>query len=143
VYFSIKDQEVFKASRCFEFDRKFDLGEGGFTFYDYNYPTELPADLKGQFDMIVADPPYVTKETWEKYRLTIEYLLAPGGKILLSTLEDNADFILELTGCTKQTFKPYIPNLIYQFGFYSNYECSELLSQVNPEIPSRTPEEEE
>ena len=139
----MKNQAVFTASRCFEFDRKFDLGDGGFTFYDYNSPTDLPADLKGHFDMIVADPPYVTRETWEKYRLTIEYLLAPGGKILLSTLEENADFILELTGCTKQIFKPYIPNLIYQFALYANYPGSELLSQANPEIPSRTPEEEE
>ncbi len=32
-----------------------------------------------------------------------------------------------------QKFQPSIPNLIYQYNFFINYE-SEKLSQINPEI---------
>ena len=49
-------------------------------------------------------------------------------KILI--LEDNKDFIYELTGAKIQNFKPYIPTLIYQFAFYANYE-SPILTQTN------------
>ncbi len=100
IYFSLTNPDVIKASKCFEFDRKFDVGDGGFVFFDYNHPTNLPEELKGTFDMIVADPPYITSETWYNYSKTISYLLAPGGRLLLSTLEDNASLIYSLTGCT-------------------------------------------
>jgi hypothetical protein len=35
-------------------------------------------------------------------------------------------------------FKPSIPNLVYQYRLYTNYESS-TLSQLNPEIPEEEP----
>lgn len=60
VYFSLKNPDVIKNSRCFEYDRKFDLGDGGFVFYDFQKPENLPIEYKNSFDMLVIDPPFVT-----------------------------------------------------------------------------------
>ena len=35
-------------------------------FYDFNKPEDLAAELKGYFDMVVIDPPFITREVWEK-----------------------------------------------------------------------------
>ena len=56
------------------------------------------------------------------------------GKVLLSTIDENEPFILELVDCKRRTFRPSIPNLVYQYSFYSNYESEGLLAK-NPEIP--------
>jgi hypothetical protein len=49
--------------------------------------------------MLVLDPPYITREVWDFYKAAIEFLIIPGGKLLLSTLHENKDFIFELTSC--------------------------------------------
>lgn len=97
LYFSLKNPEILKNSRCFEFDTKFDTGYGGFVFYDFNHPENIPVENHHAFDMLVLDPPFITREVWEKYKVAIDMLIKPGGKILLSTVEDNKDFIFELT----------------------------------------------
>ena len=42
IYFSLKNPEIIKKSKCFEFDTKFDIGDGGFVFYDFNHPENIP-----------------------------------------------------------------------------------------------------
>ena len=78
----------------------------------------------------MLDPPYVTREVWVLYAQAIKVLLQPQGRLLLSTLDDNAGFILELTHSHMNAFRPYIPSLIYQFAFYTNYE-SKSFSEIN------------
>ena len=94
--------------------------------------------------MVVIDPPYITREVWELNALAIKKVIkAEDGKIILSTLDENEGFIKELTSCDKITFRPYIPTLIYQFAFYTNYQSPEF-GQKNEEIPENVkPEEEE
>ena len=52
-----------------KFDQKFNK-DPGYVFYDFNKPEEIPADLHQTFDMIVIDPPFITREVWEKVRQT-------------------------------------------------------------------------
>lgn len=40
--------------------------EKNFVFYDFNKPTELPDELKGKFNFILIDPPFITLEVWTK-----------------------------------------------------------------------------
>lgn len=63
-------------------------------------------------------------------------LLRPGGPgfVLCSTIMENAPFMQELLRATPCEFKPSIPNLVYQYSLYVNYE-SKRLSNSNPEIP--------
>lgn len=48
--------------------------------------------------------------------------MADHAKILLSTIDENESFILELLGAKRRAFRPSIPNLVYQYSLYSNYD---------------------
>lgn len=51
----------------------------GFVKYDFNAPLDFPDELRGAFAMVVVDPPFITRDVWEKYAVTVRALLAPGG----------------------------------------------------------------
>ena len=61
-------------------------------------------------------------------------LLSEGGKILLTTIQENAPMLDRLLGVKPRTFQPSIPHLVYQYSLYTNYE-SDQLDEKNPEIP--------
>ena len=136
VFFSCKE-DLRTRSAVFDFDEKF-AKKGGKSFvkYDFNAPEKVPEEMLHKFDMVVIDPPFITKEVWEKYATTTKLLLSKEGetKILLTTVDENEKMIFELLGCKRRKFRPSIPHLVYQYSLYSNYE-SEALSKLNPEIP--------
>ncbi len=55
------------------------------------------------------------------------------GKILLCSIAENEQMLKELLNVKKKAFKPSIPNLVYQYNFYSNFDAKEL-DEKNPEI---------
>ena len=57
------------------------------------------------------------------------------GQVIGTTVAENKDFMAELLGCKPQAFKPSIPNLVYQYNSYANFEGAEFLGKANPEIP--------
>lgn len=68
----------------FEYDRRFAIYGDEFIFYDYNHPLELPEGIAAHsFDLVVADPPYLSEECLRKTSETIQFLTR--GKILLCT----------------------------------------------------------
>lgn len=67
-----------------EFDRRFAAYGKEFIFYDYNNPLFLPEDVLPQsFDIVIADPPYLSEECLSKVALTVKHLTK--SKILLCT----------------------------------------------------------
>ena len=134
VYFSLS-KEVRARSWCFDLDTQWQK-EPGYVCYDFNKPIgfEGADELKGTFDMVIIDPPFITREVWEKYTTTAKALLKPGGKVLASTIQENAPLMKELLGVTPQVFMPSIPTLVYQYHLYASYE-SKFLAEKNPEIP--------
>ena len=118
---------------CFQIDENF-AKDPGFVYYDFNKLEDVPQELHNTFAMIVVDPPFITREVWEKYAAAIKLLIREDGRVLLSTIDENEAMIKELTGCDRKAFRPSIPNLVYQYSFYSNYE-SEAINTKNPEIP--------
>lgn len=64
---------------------------GDFTLYDYKKPLDLPAELQGSFNVVVADPPYLSSECLDKAVQTMRCLGCAGGS--------PADFFL-LTGAS-------------------------------------------
>lgn len=38
---------------------------GDFSLYDYNEPLVVPEELKGAFEVVVADPPYLVRQEVE------------------------------------------------------------------------------
>ncbi|XP_027019904.1 EEF1A lysine methyltransferase 1 [Tachysurus fulvidraco] len=109
-----------------EFDRRFTVYGDEFIFYDYNNPLCLPEDVLPQsFDIVVADPPYLSEECLNKVALTVKYLSK--SKILLCTgaiMEEHAGKLLDVKTCS------YLPkhnhNLANEFRCYVNYESTLL-----------------
>lgn len=67
-----------------EFDRRFATYGDDFIFYDYNDPLSLEVRVPPHsFDVVLADPPYLSEECLEKVAKTIKYLSK--GKVLLCT----------------------------------------------------------
>lgn len=108
-------------------------------FYDFNKPEDIPENYNGYFDFVLIDPPFITLDVWTKYAEAAKKLVKKNndgeitGKILLSSIEENATMLKGLLKVEKRAFKPSIPNLIYQYNLFSNYESS-ALDEVNPEI---------
>ena len=101
--------------------------------YDFNFPEQIPEEMHKSFDMAVIDPPFITREVWQKYTEAAQLLLKEGGKLLCSTIDENAEFMAELLSVKPIAFRPSIPNLVYQYSFYTNY-TDDAQQQPNPEI---------
>lgn len=133
VFYHLSEQARAKHGLAnFEFDRRWE-DDDGFVFYDCYRPAELPDELMGSFDLIIADPPALTDQTLECYATTIKLLAVPSGAcILFSTLESFDVTMLELLGLSPQRFKPDLPGFALdgRWDFFSNFK-SETLSQPN------------
>mmetsp|Transcript_62729 Transcript_62729/g.104304 ORF Transcript_62729/g.104304 Transcript_62729/m.104304 type:complete len:189 (+) Transcript_62729:17-583(+) len=133
LYFSVKNLQLKGASKVLDFDKKWEK-DPGFVFYDFHVPTDVPPELEHQFDYVVVDPPFITEEVWGKYAETVRFLMKPDGKIMCTTIPENANMMAGLLGVSPVAFKPSIPNLVYQYCLYLNYPPL-VLSRPNPEIP--------
>ncbi|GLD75054.1 protein-lysine N-methyltransferase N6AMT2 [Lates japonicus] len=88
VYQKLKQGVVDSSDRVsavvFEYDRRFAAYGDDFIFYDYNEPLSFPASVAPQsFDIVLADPPYLSEECLRKVAKTIKHLSK--GKVLLCT----------------------------------------------------------
>mmetsp|Transcript_28750 Transcript_28750/g.52392 ORF Transcript_28750/g.52392 Transcript_28750/m.52392 type:complete len:183 (+) Transcript_28750:142-690(+) len=134
LYFALPDGPAKEQSKFFDIDTKIVAHPNGVQ-YDFNAPEDFPEALRGGFECVVVDPPFITRDAYEKYARTVKLLLPEeGGKIILSTIAENAGMLEELMGVRMQEFQPSIPHLVYQYNMFCNYE-SERLAKRNPEIP--------
>lgn len=90
VYQKLKQGSVDGSDRVsaavLEYDRRFATYGEDFIFYDYNEPLTLPASAAPRsFDIVLADPPYLSEECLSKVAQTVKYLSK--GKVLLCTGE--------------------------------------------------------
>jgi len=133
IHFSMSENTR-AMSRFFDFDRQWEK-DPGFIFYDFNDPLGLPAELHHKFRIVVIDPPFITRDVWSKYAETAKFLVAPGGRILGSTVPENVEWMGEvLPGIKPRRYQPSIPNLVYQYCMWANYD-SERMDTPNDEIP--------
>jgi 16S rRNA G966 N2-methylase RsmD len=102
-------------------------------FYDFNYPTSVDANLRGLFDVIVIDPPFISPSVWESYAITVSLLAKEGAHIICTTVAENEELIKRLFMCQSTKFQPSIPNLTYQYNTYANFE-SNALATTNAEL---------
>ena len=67
-----------------EYDKRFQKYGESFIHYDYREPLKLPCFIQeGFFDLVVADPPFLSEECLSKVALTIKFLTKQ--KIILCT----------------------------------------------------------
>jgi EEF1A lysine methyltransferase 1 len=84
-----------------QIDESFGAKDKNFVYFDFNKWDELDESLWGYFDMVIIDPPFITREVWEKYALCAKKLLKENGMWFLSTIDENEEMIKELTGATR------------------------------------------
>ncbi|XP_078513204.1 EEF1A lysine methyltransferase 1 isoform X2 [Lissotriton helveticus] len=124
VFQKLKDLNREDYSACLlEYDRRFSVYGDDFVFYDYNRPLDLPKNIgANSFDIVVADPPYLSNECLGKTAQTIKHLTK--GKILLCTgavMEEAAASILGVKMC--QFIPQHTRHLANEFRCYANYDC--------------------
>ncbi|XP_037095828.1 EEF1A lysine methyltransferase 1 [Syngnathus acus] len=117
------------AMAVLEYDRRFAIYGDDFIFYDYNHPLAFAERgvAPGSFDVVLADPPYLSEECLTKVAQTVKYLTK--GKVLLCTgaiMENLAKDLLDVKVCH---FLPqHERNLSNDFRCFVNYP-SPLLSR--------------
>jgi hypothetical protein len=136
LFFSLTNGKLRESSCVFEFDKQWER-DPGFVFYDFNFPDRIPVQLMGQFDYIIVDPPFITREVWVKYMETVKLLLVPkGGKVLFSSILENHSILEEMLDAPLwiARYRPSIPHLTYQYHLFLNYLNSKL-EMENAELP--------
>jgi hypothetical protein len=114
-----KDSIVKRSIRVLEFDRRFASAAGeDFVFYDYKNPLGLPESLKGSFDYLMVDPPFLSDECWARTAETVKWLAAPGAKIACCTGAIMADKVFAELGCKESRFHPQ-----HRGGLANEFRC--------------------
>lgn len=90
VYFALrrhlmKTGDSVGSVKLFEFDKRFSRVGKDFVFFDYKVPLDIPRELRERFDLVFADPPFLSEECLTKTAVTIKFLAK--GKIVLCTGE--------------------------------------------------------
>ncbi|KAJ7545695.1 hypothetical protein O6H91_08G005900 [Diphasiastrum complanatum] len=132
VFFSLKDPGLKSGSCIFDVDTQWE-SLPNFVKWNFNQPQHIDESYHHVFDYIVIDPPFVTPEVWIKYAEAARLLLRDDGKIILSTILENAELLKQILHVEPQLFDPSIPHLVYQYAFFTNYKPT-YLSSPNPEI---------
>lgn len=129
-----------ERSRVFEFDEQWS-SDPAFVFYDFQHPDQVPVQHMGEFDFVVADPPFITADVWEAYMCTVKLLLKPGGKVLFTTVLENHTMLETLLDGPLfiPLFRPLVRHLTYQYVCYTNYEATVLNRLINDEIEAEDP----
>jgi hypothetical protein len=145
LFFSVP-REFLVQCTLFDYDEKFenmtrnmqleDSNIPHFVLYDFNNPKEnIRSNSLHAYSMIIVDPPFITKDVWEKYAQTVKILAANKDCLILcSTIAENELLMYELMNLKPVAYKPSIPNLVYQYNFYANFN-SEHINRKNNEIP--------
>ena len=100
--------------------------------YDFNWTNydEHFSDLKGTFDFIVIDPPFITEEAWSKFASFAKYLSNEKCKILVSSIvfNNNFDTIEFNDKLISSTIKDFINNNISTISNNSSISNNNLSS---------------
>ncbi|ONH95715.1 hypothetical protein PRUPE_7G087000 [Prunus persica] len=121
-YLKNNDSEV--PVQLLEYDKRFEQYGSDFTFYDYNRPEDLPLELKHAFDIVVADPPYLSRECLEKVAQTVSFLArSEKSYLLLLTGAVQKERAAELMGLHPCGFRPqHSSKLGNEFRLFTNYD---------------------
>ncbi|OIV90436.1 hypothetical protein TanjilG_01914 [Lupinus angustifolius] len=124
LYAYLKKMDPNVSLQLLEYDKRFEQYGTDYTFYDYNHPEELPPELKHSYKVVVADPPYLSKECLEKVAEAISFLIQPGESfLLLLTGEVQKERAAEILGLHPCGFRPqHTSKLGNEFRLFSNYD---------------------
>ncbi|XP_065349746.1 EEF1A lysine methyltransferase 1 [Cloeon dipterum] len=106
----------------FEYDERFAAYGTNFCFFDYKSPLKIPIEMASAFDLVVADPPFLSEECLTKTAVTIRYLAKE--KILLCTGAVMSELAQRLLQLRVLDFIPgHKNNLGNEFRCFANFQC--------------------
>ncbi|KAG6541058.1 hypothetical protein Mapa_017545 [Marchantia paleacea] len=111
--------------RILEFDERFSKFGADFVFYDYNRPLDVPSELHEAFHIVVADPPYLSRECLEKTVQTMKYLSknVDTSPMMILTGAVQRDHIRELLQARPCRFRPLHTNKLgNEFMLFTTYD---------------------
>lgn len=62
------------AVTLLEYDSRFEIFGEDFIEYDYKFPLDVPRNILRQFDLVIADPPFLSEECLTKTAVTMKFL---------------------------------------------------------------------
>ncbi|CAM6039545.1 unnamed protein product [Sphagnum compactum] len=113
------------SAHLFEYDHRFGKYGSDFTFYDYNQPLDLPKQHAQGFDTVVADPPYLSKECFEKTAQTMKHLAKDpqSSQLLVLTGAVQREVVWLSLGAQPCVFRPVHQNKLgNEFMLFTNYD---------------------
>ena len=54
-----------------EYDPRFEVFKDQFVMYDFAKPLRLPAEMKGKYDRVLVDPPFLSADCQTKSKWTL------------------------------------------------------------------------
>ena len=112
----------------FEYDKRFAAYGSAFHFYDYKSPLDIDRDLREQFDLVFADPPFLSEECLTKTMVTVKFLAKDGAKLLLCTGAVMAQLADRLAGLKVCKFDPVHQNsLSNPFQCFANFDLDQYI----------------
>lgn len=138
LYDSVRSANATGIVHIFEYDHRFAAYGTDFVHYDYNLAAQPDylREYEGVFDLVIADPPFLSEECIEKIAIIIRRLVkVDTGKIILCSgqvVAEWAEKFLQLHQCA---FHPeHERNLGNEFSSYANFDLDDLLNEC-AEIP--------
>ncbi|XP_053673910.1 protein-lysine N-methyltransferase CG9154 [Anopheles nili] len=116
----------------FEYDERFACYGDRFHQYDYNKADEPGyMDMFGNhFDLVIADPPFLSEECIEKVGKIIKKILKQNGKIILCSGSVVQHWAMEHMGVSLCQLKPeHERNLGNEFRSYANFDLDSFFNK--------------
>ncbi|XP_053666412.1 protein-lysine N-methyltransferase CG9154 [Anopheles marshallii] len=119
-----------KQAVLFEFDERFASYGDNFQQYDYNkaFDSEYMDAFAGQFDLVIADPPFLSEECIEKMGAIVKKITKQNAKIILCSGAVVRDWAKEHLGLHMCQFRPeHERNLGNEFCSFANFDLDSVL----------------
>ena len=112
----------------FEYDKRFAAYGKNFHFYDYKAPLDVDRDLREKFDLVFADPPFLSEECLTKTMVSVKFLTKDQGKVVLCTGSVMAELANRLANLKVTKFEPVHQNsLSNPFQCFANYDFDSFI----------------
>lgn len=116
--------------KIFEYDQRFSSFGEDFQHYDYNLANtkKYLKDYDQTFDLIIADPPFLSEECIEKMGDIIKKISKPNAKIVFNSGIVCKDWIEKHLGLEEKMFKPqHERNLANDFTSFANFNLDDYV----------------
>ena len=142
IFFSLPE-EIKDHSWLFEYDEKLLKKHKNSVFFDFNDFSQVDECHFNKYDLVIVDPPYINKPSWTQFANFVTIIAKKcednigkfSCKILTCSIAENAPMLKELLNLNIKNYQPSIPNLVYQYNFFTNFDDEEL-DRFNEEIPN-------